>query len=75
MGFASGFLIAAGGLKLSIAKLLVPLSNLPEARMDSLQTEKSVVRSKLQAFQERFVTEYDRKIRFHKDALTPITFA
>mmetsp|Transcript_33289 Transcript_33289/g.75873 ORF Transcript_33289/g.75873 Transcript_33289/m.75873 type:complete len:290 (-) Transcript_33289:63-932(-) len=40
-----------------------------EARMDSLQTEKSVVRSKLQAFQERFVTEYDRKIRFHKDIL------
>mmetsp|Transcript_25777 Transcript_25777/g.47114 ORF Transcript_25777/g.47114 Transcript_25777/m.47114 type:complete len:293 (+) Transcript_25777:94-972(+) len=40
-----------------------------EARMDSLQTEKSVVRSKLQAFQERFVSENDRKIRFHKDIL------
>mmetsp|Transcript_10354 Transcript_10354/g.23359 ORF Transcript_10354/g.23359 Transcript_10354/m.23359 type:complete len:289 (-) Transcript_10354:125-991(-) len=40
-----------------------------ESRMDSLQSEKSIVRSKLQAFQERFVSENDRKIRFHKDIL------
>jgi hypothetical protein len=40
-----------------------------EARIDSLQSEKSVVRSKLQAFQEKFVSENNRKIRFHKDIL------
>lgn len=40
-----------------------------EARIDSLQTEKGAVRSKLQAFQEKFVSENNRKIRFHKDIL------
>lgn len=40
-----------------------------EARIDSLQSEKAAVRQKLQAFQEKFVTEYNRKIRFHKDIL------
>lgn len=40
-----------------------------EARIDSLQTEKSAVRAKLQSFQEKFVTENNRKIRFHKDIL------
>jgi len=40
-----------------------------EARIESLQTEKGVVRAKLQAFQEKFVTENNRKIRFHKDIL------
>uniref|UniRef100_A0A7S1RK19 FAM13A-like domain-containing protein n=1 Tax=Alexandrium catenella TaxID=2925 RepID=A0A7S1RK19_ALECA len=40
-----------------------------EARIDSLQTEKGAVRSKLQSFQEKFVTENNRKIRFHKDIL------
>merc|ERR1719436_2218066 len=40
-----------------------------EARIDSLQGEKSVVRAKLQAFQEKFVSENNRKIRFHKDIL------
>lgn len=40
-----------------------------EARIDSLQGEKSSVRAKLQAFQEKFVNENNRKIRFHKDIL------
>jgi len=40
-----------------------------EARIETLQNEKSVVRAKLQAFQEKFVTENNRKIRFHKDIL------
>lgn len=40
-----------------------------EMRIESLQSEKSSVRGKLQAFQERFVVENNRKIRFHKDIL------
>mmetsp|Transcript_105889 Transcript_105889/g.299319 ORF Transcript_105889/g.299319 Transcript_105889/m.299319 type:complete len:290 (-) Transcript_105889:186-1055(-) len=40
-----------------------------EARIESLQAEKGAVRVKLQAFQEKFVTENNRKIRFHKDIL------
>lgn len=40
-----------------------------EARIDSLQSEKGAVRVKLQAFQEKFVSENNRKIRFHKDIL------
>lgn len=40
-----------------------------EARIDSLQNEKGAVRAKLQAFQETFVSENGRKIRFHKDIL------
>jgi len=40
-----------------------------EARIESLQSEKSQVRIKLQAFQEKFVSENSRKIRFHKDIL------
>lgn len=40
-----------------------------EARIEGLQSEKGVVRSKLQAFQEKFVSENNRKIRFHKDIL------
>lgn len=40
-----------------------------EQRIESLQTEKGNVRAKLQAFQEKFVTENNRKIRFHKDIL------
>lgn len=40
-----------------------------EARVESLQNEKSGVRSMLQAFQEKFVVENNRKIRFHKDIL------
>jgi len=40
-----------------------------EARIETLQGEKSAVRQKLQAFQERFVTENQRKIQFHKDIL------
>eukprot|EP00929_Paragymnodinium_shiwhaense_P021207 TRINITY_DN13893_c0_g1_i1.p1 TRINITY_DN13893_c0_g1~~TRINITY_DN13893_c0_g1_i1.p1 ORF type:complete len:288 (+),score=47.88 TRINITY_DN13893_c0_g1_i1:181-1044(+) len=40
-----------------------------EARIEMLQNEKSAVRAKLQAFQERFVAEKSRKIRFHKDIL------
>jgi len=40
-----------------------------EARIESLQGEKASVRAKLQAFQEKFVTENSRKIRFHKDIL------
>jgi len=40
-----------------------------EARIQSLQNEKGAVRVKLQAFQEKFVTENSRKIRFHKDIL------
>jgi chromosome segregation ATPase len=40
-----------------------------EQRIESLQTEKGGVRAKLQAFQEKFVSENNRKIRFHKDIL------
>jgi len=40
-----------------------------EARITSLQSEKSGVRARLQAFQERFLIENNRKIRFHKDIL------
>jgi hypothetical protein len=40
-----------------------------EARIQSLTTMKSSVRQKLQTFQEKFVVENQRKIRFHKDIL------
>lgn len=40
-----------------------------EARIASLQNEKAAVRAKLQAFQEKFLSENQRKIRFHKDIL------
>merc|ERR1711879_264135 len=40
-----------------------------EARIQSLQNMKSSVRLKLQSFQEKFVIENQRKIRFHKDIL------
>jgi len=40
-----------------------------EARIESLQSEKGSVRAKLQAFQEKFVIDNSRKIRFHKDIL------
>eukprot|EP00927_Polykrikos_kofoidii_P072562 TRINITY_DN68664_c0_g1_i1.p1 TRINITY_DN68664_c0_g1~~TRINITY_DN68664_c0_g1_i1.p1 ORF type:complete len:292 (-),score=61.08 TRINITY_DN68664_c0_g1_i1:44-919(-) len=40
-----------------------------EARIESLQSEKGAVRAKLQSFQEKFVQENNRKIRFHKDIL------
>lgn len=40
-----------------------------EARIGTLQSEKSAVRAKLQSFQEKFVGENNRKIRFHKDIL------
>lgn len=40
-----------------------------ESRIDSLQSEKTTVRAKLQAFQEKFVTENNRRIKYHKDIL------
>jgi len=40
-----------------------------EVRIENLQSEKAGVRVKLQQFQEKFVTENNRKIRFHKDIL------
>jgi len=40
-----------------------------ESRIENLTAEKALVRAKLQTFQERFVTENSRKIRFHKDIL------
>jgi len=40
-----------------------------EDRICSLQSEKSVVRAKLQAFQEKFVAENSRAIKYHKDIL------
>lgn len=40
-----------------------------EGRIESLNTEKGSIRSKLQSFQERFMSENNRKIRFHKDIL------
>eukprot|EP00441_Pelagodinium_beii_P018073 CAMPEP_0197656634 /NCGR_PEP_ID=MMETSP1338-20131121/42661_1 /TAXON_ID=43686 ORGANISM="Pelagodinium beii, Strain RCC1491" /NCGR_SAMPLE_ID=MMETSP1338 /ASSEMBLY_ACC=CAM_ASM_000754 /LENGTH=286 /DNA_ID=CAMNT_0043232721 /DNA_START=40 /DNA_END=900 /DNA_ORIENTATION=+ len=40
-----------------------------EARANTLQQEKSTVRSKLREFQEGFVIQHHRKIRFHKDIL------
>lgn len=40
-----------------------------ELRIETLQSEKSQVRNKLQVFQERFVSENNRRIRFHKDIL------
>lgn len=55
----------AGGRRVNLEDQVSAL----ESRIDSLQTEKSVVRAKLQAFQEKFVTENNRKIRFHKDIL------
>jgi len=39
------------------------------ARVKSLETEKGEVRRKLQAFQDKFVAENQRKIRFHRDIL------
>jgi len=40
-----------------------------EVRIENLQSEKGAVRAKLQTFQEKFVSENNRKIRFHKDIL------
>jgi len=40
-----------------------------EVRIENLQSEKAAVRAKLQTFQEKFVGENNRKIRFHKDIL------
>jgi|Transcript_52101 chromosome segregation ATPase len=40
-----------------------------EERIETLQGEKIAVRAKLQSFQERFISENNRKIRFHKDIL------
>jgi len=40
-----------------------------EARANTLQQEKGTVRSKLRDFQESFVIQHHRKIRFHKDIL------
>jgi hypothetical protein len=40
-----------------------------EGRLLSLANEKNVVRAKLQMFQDKFVAENNRKIRFHKDIL------
>jgi len=40
-----------------------------EVRIESKQAEKAAVRAKLQAFQEKFVVEHNRKIHFHKDIL------
>eukprot|EP00435_Cladocopium_sp_Y103_P029173 s666_g7.t1 len=40
-----------------------------EARANSLQTEKGSIRGKLKEFQENFVLQHHRKIRFHKDIL------
>lgn len=43
--------------------------NAIEARVETLQNEMDFVRTKLRTFQERFVQENNRKIRFHKDIL------
>mmetsp|Transcript_42584 Transcript_42584/g.76942 ORF Transcript_42584/g.76942 Transcript_42584/m.76942 type:complete len:279 (-) Transcript_42584:160-996(-) len=40
-----------------------------EARVNTLHPEKGMVRTKLREFQERFVIEHHRKIKFHKDIL------
>jgi len=40
-----------------------------EDRICSLQSDKSAVRAKLQAFQEKFVAENNRVIKYHKDIL------
>eukprot|EP00811_Abedinium_folium_P004358 NODE_14012_length_1133_cov_9.714712.p2 GENE.NODE_14012_length_1133_cov_9.714712~~NODE_14012_length_1133_cov_9.714712.p2 ORF type:complete len:140 (-),score=44.97 NODE_14012_length_1133_cov_9.714712:443-862(-) len=40
-----------------------------EARLEMMLGEKATIRAKLQAFQEKFVAEHNRKIRFHKDIL------
>jgi len=40
-----------------------------EARANSLQQEKGAIRGKLKEFQENFVLQHHRKIRFHKDIL------
>jgi len=40
-----------------------------EVRIENIQSEKAAVRAKLQTFQEKFVGENNRKIRFHKDIL------
>lgn len=43
--------------------------NVLEARVETLQTEMDTVRTKLRLFQERFVQENSRKIKWHKDIL------
>lgn len=43
--------------------------NALETRVETLQNEMDFVRTKLRTFQERFVQENNRKIRFHKDIL------
>jgi len=40
-----------------------------ESRLESLHLEKVTVRTKLQAYQDKFLRENNRKIRFHKDIL------
>lgn len=40
-----------------------------EARVNALQQEKGSVRTKLREFQEGFVRQHHRKIKFHKDIL------
>eukprot|EP00930_Biecheleria_cincta_P048441 TRINITY_DN33751_c0_g1_i1.p1 TRINITY_DN33751_c0_g1~~TRINITY_DN33751_c0_g1_i1.p1 ORF type:complete len:311 (-),score=75.98 TRINITY_DN33751_c0_g1_i1:34-966(-) len=40
-----------------------------EARVNQLQQEKGSVRTKLREFQESFVRQHHRKIKFHKDIL------
>mmetsp|Transcript_129754 Transcript_129754/g.307845 ORF Transcript_129754/g.307845 Transcript_129754/m.307845 type:complete len:244 (+) Transcript_129754:1-732(+) len=40
-----------------------------EARANTLQQEKGAIRTKLKEFQENFVLQHHRKIRFHKDIL------
>ncbi|CAE7036250.1 gacU, partial [Symbiodinium sp. CCMP2456] len=40
-----------------------------QARANSLQQEKGAIRTKLKEFQENFLLQHHRKIRFHKDIL------
>lgn len=56
------------GARSSIAQIQSQIGALT-ARVKSLESEKGEVRRKLQAFQEKFVTENQRKIRFHRDIL------
>ncbi|CAE7243683.1 PSAE [Symbiodinium microadriaticum] len=59
---------ARSGRRTNKEKAELQISQL-EARANSLQQEKGAIRTKLKEFQENFLLQHHRKIRFHKDIL------
>jgi len=59
---------ARSGRRTNKEKAELQISQL-EARSNSLQQEKGAIRTKLKEFQENFLLQHHRKIRFHKDIL------